>query len=86
MDRSGSHATRSTRNIPIDMTLARESYEGLKNPDRIYGLAVIDALGVRAQKQSSNRDLEAPLTSSLSTQEITEDRAYFEQVLAEDSW
>lgn len=86
MDRTGSHATRSTRNNLIDMTLPRDSYDGLKNPDRIYGLAVMDALGIRSQKQSSNRDLEAPLTSSLSTQEITEDRAYFEQMLAEDTY
>ena len=85
MDRTGSHATRSTRNNMIEMTTTRDSYEVLKNPDRIYGLAVMDSLGVRSQKQSSNRDLEAPLTSSLTTQEITEDRAYFEHILAEDT-
>ena len=86
MDRTGSHATRSTRNNLIDVTLPRDSYDGLKNPDRIYGLAVMDASSIRSQKQPGNRDLEAPLTSSLSTQEITEDRAYFEQVLADDSY
>ena len=84
MDRMGSHATRSTRNNQVDVTSPRDSYETLRNPDRLYGLAVMDSLSIRSQKQSSNRDLEAPLTSSLSTQEMTEDRAYFEQLLAED--
>lgn len=86
MDRTGSHATRSTRNNQTDMTLPRDSYEGLRNPDRIYGLAVMDSLAVRSQKQSDKKDLEAPWTASLSTQEITEDRAYFEQVRADDSY
>jgi hypothetical protein len=83
MDRTGSHATRSTRNNQPDMTLPRDSQEGLKNPERIYGLAVLDALGARQQKSSTRGDLEAPWTSSLSIQEINEDRAYLES-LADD--
>ena len=86
MDRAGSHATRSTRNIQIEVTVPRDSYDSLRNPDRVYGLAVMDALGVRSHKSNNNKDLEAPLTSSLTTQEITEDRAYFEQLLAEDTY
>ena len=85
MDRTGSHATRSTRNNQVDVISPRDSYDSLKNPDRIYGLAVMDALGVRSLKQS-NKDLEAPLTSSLTTQEMTEDRAYFELMLAEETY
>ena len=86
MDRTGSHATRSTRNNQIDVISPRDSYDSLKNPDRIYGLAVMDALPIRSLKQSSTKDLETPLTASLTTQEITEDRAYFEQMLAEETY
>ena len=86
MDRTGSHATRSTRNNQIDITLPRDSHEGLNNPDRIYGLAVVDAVGARQLKPSNRGDAEAPWTTGLSTQEISEDIAFFEQALAEDMY
>lgn len=77
MDRTGSHATRSTRNNQTDITLARDTFEALKNPERMYGLAVIEALGPR-QPKAAKADLEAPWTPSLTSAEIMEDRAYLD--------
>ena len=77
MDRTGSHATRSTRNNQTDITLARDTFEALKNPERMYGLAVIEALGPR-QPKAAKADLEAPWTPSLTSAEILEDRAYMD--------
>ena len=77
MDRTGSHATRSTRNNQTDITLARDAQEALKNPERMYGLAVLEALASR-QPKAAKADLEAPWATSLTTAEQIEDRAYLD--------
>ena len=77
MDRTGSYATRSTRNNQTDITLARDAQEALKNPERMYGLAVLEALASR-QPKAAKADLEAPWTTSLTTAEQIEDRTYLD--------
>lgn len=83
MDRTGSHATRSTRNNQLEAPSSRDPYDGLDNPRRVFGSAVLEASSIRA-KVNSNKDIEAPLTSCLSAQEIADDLAFFQQAITED--
>ena len=85
MDRAMNHSTRSTRNNNIDSIIARDAMDGPDDPQRVYGIAVLDANAIRLRATGS-RDIEATLTSSLSTQEITEDMAFFQQALTDDSY
>ena len=83
MDRNMNQSTRSTRNNNLDTVTARDAIDGPDDPQRVYGNAVLDANAIRSRATGS-KDVEATPTPSLSTQEITEDMALFQQALIDE--
>ena len=87
MERTGSYATRSTRNLNPEPALPMRSAfvnggGGGGDPRRVYGAAILDALAARA-KVTSNKDVEAPLTGGLSAVEQAEDMQLMARLMSD---
>ena len=92
MERSGSYATRSTRNlnpepvVPVRSALANGGGGGGGggggDPRQVFGAAVLDAHAARA-KVTSTKDVEAPLSSGLSAVEQAEDMQLLARLMAD---
>ena len=88
MERSGSYATRSARNLhtepapTVAPVVSGNRENGAIDPRRLYGIGVLDALAART-KVASSKDVEAPFSSSLSAAEIAEDAQLMARLMAE---
>ena len=89
MERGGSYQTRSTRNLhpepPTALTVplaVRLESGGAEDPRRVFGAAVLDA-HIARQRVPTTRDVEAPLSSGLSTEERAEDLQLIARLMAD---
>ena len=83
MDRTGSHATRSTRINQLELMAHRDNIEDFDDPQRLYGSAVLDASSARS-KVAQSKDVEAPLTTGMTLQDVSDDLSIMQSLLEDD--
>jgi hypothetical protein len=82
MERAGSHATRSARINNLELLAHRDNMDD-DDPQRSYGIAVLDASLARS-KVAQSKDMEAPMTTGMTQQDITDDLSIMQSLVEDD--